>query len=100
MYRTLFKFKSTSISGSLSPLSYLSSRRETLVVTGHVTPQTLGDKSLLVWGGGWCQSVLIVAVINLVSFKSLGKMENCKESIILYSERCYLCELQATSTVK
>ena len=52
MYRTLFKFKSTSISGSLSPLSYLSSRRETLVVTGHVTLQTLGDKSVLVWGRG------------------------------------------------
>ena len=48
MYRALFKFKSTSISGSLSPLPYL---RETLVVTGHVTLQTLGDKSLLVWRG-------------------------------------------------
>ena len=51
MYRALFKFKSTSISGSLSPLPDLSSRTETLVVTGHVTPQTLGDKSVLVWGG-------------------------------------------------
>ena len=72
-------------------------------MTGHVTPQPLGDKSVLVFfgGGGGCQSALIVAVINLVSFKSLGKMENWKENIILYSERCYLGELhKATSTVK
>ena len=54
----------------LSSLPPLVTERKTLVVAGHVTTQNLSGKKSV--GQEGLQSVLIVAVVNLVGFKTLS----------------------------
>ena len=68
--RVLYLWRSQPRSQALSSLPPLVVGRKTLVAAGHMTTQNLVVKKS-VERKGW-QSVLIVAVVNFVGFKTLS----------------------------
>ena len=70
IYRALFKFNLTSISGSLSFALLVVEE----LVAGHVTPQYLGGTETVGWEG--FLNILIVVVTNLA--QGLNPCAKCK----------------------